>query len=226
MNALAKAFQGEPQTTLTEANGQTSITVAARHLRPDDAHGGDLFAACLAGGFGGLSVFYAVGAQEIWGPLLIAVTAFWSHSFMREQFREWGQATTNIRFTEDAIYFQRAPLLFEEVGWEKFDRRSPHRFVILEHERAREEKDEIEYRVRNNPKRRVARYYTDSYFVVLEYLGQRIDLVEVMGARRARAILERLVLCDEYMNGVVSARQRLPMRPEDEWSGPSSSVPQ
>lgn len=227
MNPLMKAFEGEPKTEITNQNGATVITVSAKHIRPRDARANDDAAILFGFGAVGVAIWIAVAMQGITPEaIMTACAGLFGRPLLQMSYREWGHVTTNLQFTEEFIFIQRAPVWFETPQWEKFDRRSPHRFVVLEHEKAREEKDEIEYRARNNPGKRVARYYTDSYFVVLEYLGQRVDLVEVMGARRARAILERLVLCDEYMNGVVSARQRLPLRPQDEWSGPSSSVPQ
>lgn len=56
--------------------------------------------------------------------------------------------------------------------------------------------------------------------------AQRFDVAEVMGQRRASAILDRLSFCDKYMDSLTDARKRLPIRPEDEWSGPSGSIPQ
>ncbi len=96
----------------------------------------------------------------------------------------------------------------------------------VEHDRAQLERDEHQYQKQNSPAVRLTRYYSDAYIVVLEQLGQRYDIAEVMSERRADEILARLTLCDEYMKGIVNNRKRIPMRPEDQWAGQTGSVPQ
>ena len=57
-------------------------------------------------------------------------------------------------------------------------------------------------------------------------VGQRFDIAEVMGERPANAILDRLAFCDKYMSDLANNKKGLPMRAEDEWSGPTGSIPQ
>ena len=137
--------------------------------------------------------------------------------------------TPTVKFTEDSILLQRvrkAPSWELEADWQRFDRAHEHRFVLMQHDKAQAEKDDIDYQIRNKPGLRVARYYGESWYVVLEYLGQRFDIAEVMGQRRANAILDRLAFCDKYMDSLVDVRKGLSIRPQDDWSGPSGSVPQ
>lgn len=133
---------------------------------------------------------------------------------------------TIIRFTESSIAVKPGSMMNPDPEWKVFDSRLPHRFIRISHDRAQYEKDEHDFRRRTAPAARLTRYYSDAFIVVLEQLGQRHDIAEVMGAKRADEILARLALCDEYMRGVVNERQRLPMRPEDQWSGTTGSVPQ
>ncbi len=226
MTTAIKAFEGEPATTLTHENGRAVITVTMRHLRPDDAAGADMMGTVLACGAVGLAGWIAYEMMEITAAsIALFVGGIVGRPLLQPRLRAMGRVTAAVKFTEERIFFQKAPDLIAASPWREFDRRHPHRFVLVEHDNAQAEKDRIEYDQRNNPGRRVARYYTTSWFVVLEYMGQRYDLAEVMGQREATAILDRLNLCDQYMNGVVSARQRLPMRAEDEWPGSTGSIP-
>jgi hypothetical protein len=226
MSELMKALQGEPHTVASHEDGRTVLTVTARHLRPADAKANDAAAVAFAFGGVGVAIWIALTMQGVTvEAAMVLVAGMFGAPFLKASHREWGHEKTVIRVTEDSISVLRPPVWLETPQWERFDRRHPHRFLVVEHDKAQAERDKIDFQIRNKPGTQITRYYTDAHVVVLEYLGQRFDLMEVMGGRPARDILGRLTLCDEIMNGFVSARQRLPMRPEDEWSGPTSSVP-
>jgi hypothetical protein len=226
MSSILKAFEGEPATTVGTENGQPVITVSARYLRPDEAEGADVLGIIIACGAVALAGWIGFETMEVSAPVIgLFCGGLLGRPFMQLKLRQWCRMTSIIKLTADRIFFQKAPFGVPEKECQQFDRRHPHRFVLLPHDKARAETDEIEYLTRNKPGRRVARYFTDSWVVVLEYMGQRYDLAEVMGKRRATAILDRLVLCDQYMDSLVSAGQKLPLRPEDEWAGAGGSVP-
>lgn len=227
MNPLLEAIKDGPKTTLGTENGQVVMTVEARHVKPFDAKiadiGGTLtaFGAVIAATWMGLVIedFTIPAAALFLGGIC-------GRTYLQRDARKEMEATTTIRFTENGIAVKPGSIWTPDTQWKSFDSRLPHRFVRLNHDRAQYEKDEHEYQRLNAPAVRVTRYYSDSFIVVLEQLGQRHDIAEVMGARRADEILARLTLCDEYMKGLVNERQRLPMRPEDQWSGQTGSVPQ
>lgn len=230
MNALAKVFEGEPRTEVTDAKGRTTITVSLRHLRPFEAQAADDTASLLALAAVGVAGWISYEAMAVTAPAIgLFLGGLCGRPFMQKKIREAAQVTATVRFTEDSILLRRlrkAPSWEPEHEWQKFDRSHEHRFVLYQHDKAQAEKDEIDHQIRTKPGLRVVRYYGESYYVVLEYLGQRFDVAEVMGQRRANAILDRLSFCDKYMDSLTDARKRLPIRPEDEWPGPSGSIPQ
>lgn len=226
MDGFQTAFQGEPETVIGTDNGRTTITVTARHLRPDDANIADLDGIVCALGAVGLAGWIGYETMEVSAPVIgLFCGGLFGRPLMQLQFRRWSQRTATIVFTEDSIAVQKAYRKLLEPAWHSFDRRHPHRFVLLPHDKAQAERDELEYQVRSTPARRVTRYYSDAFVVVLEYMGQRFDVAEVMGKRKATAILDRLSLCDQYMNGLAAAGQKIPLSPADEWAGTGGSVP-
>jgi hypothetical protein len=230
MDALAKLFEGEPKTEIS-TNGQgTTITVAMRHLRPFDALSADETGSCLAIAAVGLAGWIGYEAMDVTAPAVgLFLSGLFGRPLLQKQLRVFGHVTATIRFTDDSIFLQtvkKAPWWEPESEWHRFDRSHDHRFVLKPHHKARAEKDEIDHQIRNKPGARVARYYGDCFFVALEYLGQRFDIAEVMGERQANAILDRLAFCDKYMGDLANNKKGLPMRAEDEWSGPTGSIPQ
>jgi hypothetical protein len=227
MDQFTAAFKDGPKTEINAANGQVSVTVEARHLRPEDAMGADFLGVLGVFALVGIAIWIAFETREIVPvPVILFLAGLFCREYFQKSLREAMQVTATLCMTEDTIFLKPAPLWKPVTEWERFDRRHPHRFVLLAHDRAQEELDQHEYKRRTSPETRNTRYYSDSWIVVLEYLGQRHDVCEVMGARQAKAILARLTLCDEYMNGVVNFRKRLPMTPADQWQDQTGSVPQ
>jgi len=227
MDEFKAAFKGDPKTDIEIASGKTSVTVDLKHLRPEDAMGAD--GAAVLGVFGlvALALWIAVATQEVSAlTMILFACGVFGRGYMALKLREATQVSATVRITEESILLKPAPVWRPVTEWVQFDRRHPHRFVLLPHDKTQQELDQHEYQRRNAPAARTPRYYSDSWIVVLEYLGQRHDVAEVMGARHANAILARLTLCDEFMKGVVNASKRLPMRPEDQWPGQTGSVPQ
>ncbi|KAB1085058.1 hypothetical protein F4V91_00565 [Neorhizobium galegae] len=225
MNPLLEAMkEGGPKTVPTTENGQQVITVEARHLRPTDAKVSDILGVLIAIGGAIITAGITITTGD-WTVATIAVLLF-ARSYLKGDAHKEAEATSIIRFTESEIAVKPGSIWNPDTKWQKFDKRFPHRFVRLAHERAQQEMDEHEYQRRTAPNARIKRYYSQSWVVVLEYMGERYDVAEVMGERRADEILTRLILCDEYMKSVASARQTMPLKPEDHWSGGTGSVPQ
>ncbi len=229
MDAPAKLFEGEPKTEIAVHDGRTTVTVAMRHLRPFDALSADETTSWLAIAAVGVAGWIGYASMDITAPAVaLFLGGVFGRPLMQKQLRLAGRVTATIKFTEDSILLQRvrkAPFWEPESEWHRFDRSHEHRFVLYPHDKARAEKDEIDFLNRTKPGARVTRYYGESWFVVLEYLGQRFDVAEVMGQRQSNAILDRLTFCDKYVDGLADARKGLSMRPENEWSGPTGSIP-
>jgi hypothetical protein len=226
MNDIMNAFAGGPKTTFFNANGQTEIKIEASHLRPGDARAADNEAVITVLFFIIGSVFAAIHEQNLVIAVVVAICGFASIGYLKAESRKMATKVATIVFSETTIFVMEEPELFRKDRWRTFDRRHPHRFVLVPHELARQEEDLIQHRQRMGASGRPTRYYSESFFVVLDYLGQRLDLAEVFGQRNANDILARLNLCDEYMKGIADARQMLPTRPEHQWSGATGSIPQ
>lgn len=230
MNELAKVFEGEPRTEITTEGRQTTISVAVRHLRPWDAQSADETSILLRLGEAAVAGWITYASMDVTVPAVaLFVGAICGLPFTQKMVRQVGHVTATVKFTEDSIHLQRVrkpPFWQPEENWHRFNRSHEHRFVLYPHDKARAEKDEIDYQLRTKPGRRVTRYYGESWYVALEYLGQRFDIAEVFGKRQADAILDRLTFCDKYMEGLADARKGPSLKPQDEWAGPSGSLPQ
>lgn len=225
MSTIHRAFEGEPRTELVEINGQAVITVTAEHLSPTKLQEADEKARDWSWGLMASSLFYifnepqmAAGLSVLFGAALLGRIP------LQMFFRETSRQTTTVRFTENNFEMMNGGV------WTAYDRNHPHRFILLEHDQTRAENDELEYQRQraslNGQARRMRRYFSDSCIVAFEYLGQRLDIAEVQGRKRAGAFVARLTLCDEYMNGLASSRRRIPLTPADEWREQTGGLPQ
>ena len=122
---------------------------------------------------------------------------------------------TTIEFTAEHL---KVKTLF---GYKCYDRLIPHKFLLLQHDKTLDEQrsnEDIKRRAAMNG--RIANpyiYYEDSFHVVFEYMGQRIDLLEVFGHKPARTVLARLMLCDQLMDSQLKNSNGATMRIEDQW---------
>lgn len=113
--------------------------------------------------------------------------------------------------------------------WLAYDRTLKHRFVMMPHDRAREEEEERELQRANAQKQGRAvnpkRYYSDSYHIILQYMGQRHDLMTVYDKKRASAVLARLKVCDEVMDNALKMGEGEAMAPHDQWDNQPGDLP-
>lgn len=227
MNPIDEVLKDGPKTTVTTENGQVVMTVEAQHLTPFEAKTADIEATLLAWGAVIGAAWLGITEPDAAGlATVLGLGGMCGRTYLQRYARKHSDQTTTVRFTETGIGVLPPSLWPPNQQWKCFDSRLPHRFFRVEHDRAQQERDEHQYQRQNSPGVRLTRYYSDAYIVVLEQLGQRYDIAEVMSERRADEILARLTLCDEYMKGIVNNRKRIPMRPEDQWAGQTGSVPQ
>ena len=103
-----------------------------------------------------------------------------------------------------------------------FDRELPHKFSLIQHDLAQEEKERHELAVRQaQAKGKVIskkRYYGESFHLSYEYLGQRNDLLTIFGRKEAIAIAARLKACDEVLNKHAGFDDGIPLSPEHQWN--------
>ena len=87
------------------------------------------------------------------------------------------------------------------MRWISIDRVLPHRFALVVHDLARQERDQHELETLKAQKQgkivQPRRYYQDSYHLCYELLGQRNDITEICGRPEAQAVLTRLRAIDD-----------------------------
>lgn len=224
MTSVLQALEGEPKTEMLSINGRTVINVEITHLPPamaQDADGCAWLGACLL-----FLAPFGIGYVEqdftaLMGMLWAASTC--AYHPLRYWCREAARETAKVRFTEKTFEMNW------KDNWRTFDRDHSHRFILLEHDKARDENDELDFKRQqasaNGQAQRVTRYFSNAYIVALEYLGQRFDIAEVMGRKEATAIVARLTLCDEMMKSLVNSRPSVVLKPEDEWDELPGGLP-
>ncbi len=113
--------------------------------------------------------------------------------------------------------------------WQVYDRTITHRFVMMKHDRTREEQEKNDYRVRCAQKRgeiiQPKRYYGDSFHIIFDYLGQRIDVATVYNQKRATAIAARLKACDKVMDTKNKMGEGEVLNPGEQWGNTPGTLP-
>jgi hypothetical protein len=226
MTKLVTPFDGLPETReVTDDDGRAEFHITACPPTPASVRYGDIMGTVVTLFWAGIGL-YSLPQQDypLVGAALFVAGPILAHGWLRRLFAEELAVTTRIRFAEDTFAVKRG-----SEDWQVFDRRHPHRFVLLPHDRAQEEKDRHEYeKARASIAHRAVlprRYYTSAFHVVFEYLGQRHDICEVHGPKEAQAILTRLLACDSLMDAQASKGKGLPLTPADEWAPQPGDIP-
>lgn len=220
-------FAGKPRTrALRRGKGRAGgYRIEAEFLTPLRARIADnaaILAAVSVGLYGGaraLSLPYDQ-LEHLGIALVLAVVSYPAGLWLcRRALRKSRQ----IEITPDTVRIGAA------FGWKEFDRRLKHRFHLLPHDNARAERDRHDYLARKGQTkrsvRRLRKYYQESWHVVFEYLGQRVDIADVYGLPPARAILARLKACDEIMDGKPGTGLGRVLTPGDEWASSPGEIP-
>jgi hypothetical protein len=115
-------------------------------------------------------------------------------------------------------------------GWRHYDRLLPHRFALVQHDWAQAEQENAEFQAAQAQRRgkliRKRRWYSNSFHVSFDYIGQRNDVLTVYGQKKALAILTRLNACDNVLDALARRGQGTPLTPEDEWGDQPGAIPE
>ena len=213
-------FQGEPETVFRhDPDDGEKFEVTIRELTPEGAKAADSMAGltCMI-----LWIFMFIvnpGAGLIFGTILAALT----HKGFVSSFRDSKKVTTRVVFTATELRVE------QNWDWHTLDRTLSHRFIVLEHDKAREEREmfarstqkaQMEGRVTSN-----TRYFDDSAHIVFEYLGHRVDLATVFDRKRALAVAARLKACDEVMNAKTGMGDGQALNPGAQWGSTPGGLP-
>ena len=158
---------------------------------------------------------------EVWaaGAALVAG----SYPAARYLYRRALARSATFEFTPDTFAVRRL------IGWKRFDRRHPHAFSLLPHDKARDEHDAHDLATRKAQLKGSAiqkkRYYGESYHLSFDYLGQRFDLMTIYGHKEALAIQAELAAADQIMDGIARKGLGITLRPDDDWSEQPGDIP-
>ncbi len=220
-------FTGKPRTwALSRGKGKASgYRIKAAFLTPLRARIADNTAilAALCIGLYGCARALSLPTGQFEHLALALVYALISYPAGLGLLRWLLRKTRHIEITPDEVRISGS------LGWKTYDRRIKHRFHLLPHDKARAERDRHDYLARKGQTkrsiRRLKKYYQESWHVVFEYLGQRVDIADVYGLPPARAILARLKACDEIMDGKPGTGLGRVLTPEDEWASSPGDIP-
>jgi len=223
---IRSPFAGKPKTVQTvDSNGAPLFIVSPRVLTPFRAKAADILTplAALAGTiYAVLQVFAMPDANVLhWlaalaGPSFVGVIL---NPGVRWLFRK----RSHIILGVNQVSLRR------RFGTKIYDRQLPHKFSLIEHDKALDEKDAHEFQIMAAQTKRKAvrkvRYYTESWHLSFDYLGQRNDLMTIFGRKSAQAVLARLKAIDEVLDSAASKGQGTPLSPQDEWGEQPGQIP-
>lgn len=218
-------FAGEPATTQFTEDGQPGFKVTAKFLTPGRRRLADLLGlgVCLSICAAAITAMSPEASdQPFWAWPLATVAPLFFRRQVSDLFATTLRTTTRIVFTKKRIRVRRG------LRRQSFDRALPHRFLMLAHDRALDERERHEFAARIAQQGQLVRkkkYYGDSYHIVLEYLGQRNDLLTVYGRKEALAILARLKAVDEAVDRHAATGAQTLFTPRDEWAEQPGGIP-
>lgn len=201
--AVKSPFEGEPRTTEgRDAQGRRAFAITARVLSPENAQIADLMA-ILCVPFCWFLAYQAIldrsEASHYWGYAVWAVLPVLSVPLVRVMNRYLMRHEVSIEITDSTFAVSHGG------DYAVYDRNLPHSFSVLPHDKAPDEQDEIDASRSSGAGGAPRRYYTRAYVVTYDYVGQRNDVVALMGQKEANALHARLVLCDRLLE---AQRQR------------------
>lgn len=223
---IVQPLSGKPSTRQgADKEGKPVFRIAIRELTPLRARIADAITSAIIG--------FSILTLVLWvflahkGPvdeLIAGIVTMAAHAFALScACRVALRRTTRIVMKTATISVRRW------YGWEHFDRNLEHRFVLLNHDKARHEQLRHDLAVREAAaKGRVIQkkaYYAESFHVVLAYAGHRRDLAAVYGPTEAMAVIARLQYCDRVLNEAMRMGGGVGQRPQDEWQSAPGDLP-
>jgi hypothetical protein len=219
------AFDGKPKTWKeTDESGNVAFRVVARVLTPARAKLADRLGETTAAALILLAGLYILDHDFPPTALLFAAAIWFLHPLFEKAWREAVKRTVEMVVTADQFRFRRW------LRWIAIDRTLPHSLSLRIHDLARQEHDRHQFEVLKAQQRKKIvqpkRYYSESYHLCYELLGQRNDITEICGLPDAQAVLMRLRAID----GVINARTRrgdgTAIRPGDQWVEQPGAIPE
>jgi hypothetical protein len=218
-------FDGKPRTREeTDDNGNLAYRVIAKVLTPARAKVADRLGETTAAALMMLTGLYILNHDVPPTALLFAGAIWFLHPLFEKAWREGLKRNVEMVVTADQFRFRRW------MRWISIDRVLPHRFALVVHDLARQERDKHEIETLKAQKRgkivQPRRYHQDSYHLCYELLGQRNDITEIYGRPDAQAVLMRLRAIDDAINARVRRGDGTAIRPGDQCVEQPGAIPE
>jgi hypothetical protein len=222
---IISPFQGEPYTHSTvDEDGNPAMVVRICELTPEGVKSAEGWSSFCVFIFFVFNFFFLV---SIGAPFLLwiigLITPFVSHSRILEYYYREKAISTEALFTPTEFRVKT------DGGWRVYDRTISHSFIKIEHDLSKEEHEVNDYNSRCAQKRghiiRPKRYYSDSFHIIFDYLGQRIDVATVYDQKRAIAVVTRLNACDKVMDTENNMGAGEVLNPGQQWGDAPGTLP-
>lgn len=219
-------LEGKPYTRMLGGGTDDGYRIVIRELTPIRAKWVDALMSLgvLFWGYTGFSAVMNEMPQDLQGWTLVAVTFLGPCYAWRTFLHFIFKASTVFEITTDRLRVR------QWTGSRSFDRSLQHRFALLDHDGADKERVVLELRARKDQSRGrytvPQKYYSQSYHLVFEHLGQRRDIATIYGHKAAKLILDRIKLCDQLMDTKSRASNGTVTSPDDQWGDQTGEIPE
>jgi hypothetical protein len=222
---VRRPFDGKPKTREeTDDNGNPAFRVMAKVLTPARAKVADKLGEITAAAVTVAGVVYVLDHNLPPVDLLPAGAMWFLYPVFEKAWREALKRNVEMVLSGDQFRFRRW------MRWIRIDRVLPHRFGLVVHDLARQERDKHELETLKAQKRgkivQPRRYHQDSYHLCYELLGQRNDIAEIWGRPDAQAVLMRLRAIDDVINARARRGDGTAIRPGDQWVEQPGAIPE
>ncbi len=213
-------FSGDPHTSFTcDTDGQHAYEVLICELTPEAVKRSQSLAWLFV-----FSIFFYCFCSGNTALFLLSFFAVGLYGPIAQQFANKFAVRTTVVISPNAFKVLRGDVL------DVYDRTVRHSFAMLEHDKARDERESHQARIARAQLRkevvRPQRIYDDSFHISFMYYGQRHDVATVYNKQRADAVLARLQACDAVMDGQLKMGDAPATSPSAQWSDQTTNLPQ
>ena len=223
---IISPFEGEPQTwSKTDEHGNPVMTVKICEMTPERVPWADGLAIFCTFTLIALSFYFLPETEpsHFWAWLGGMTALLFLHSWFVKYFYKIMVKETLAMFTPKEFRIKT------KSGWRHYDRTLTHRFVMMKHDRTREERERHDLKIRgaqrNGRDIQPKSIYSDSFHIIFEYLGQRIDVATVYKQARATAVAARMKACDKVMDTANKMGEGEVLNPGEQWGSAPGKLP-
>jgi len=218
-------FDGEPYTFSTLGGSEPSLRVMICEITPEGAKRADTLTSFLIFLLFLLAIFILSVTHTANGFIWLAgiIAPALAHGPLNNYLYESFRKTTEVIFTPTEFRINT------DSGWLIYDRTITHHFAMMKHDLARQEREQIERKIRRDQLNKTVadhkRYFDESYHILFMYMGQRIDVLTIYDQKRASMVDARLKACDKIMDTKNLTDKGEVLNPGDQWNDGPGLLP-